>query len=89
MTTVRRIAILGLATIITLLLRKMMFDSNHDKAVPLHQDVILSDPGGPLLVSSVDCSLLQFGLLSFIWDTESIESTAGPAYLPNLYFVFS
>ena len=54
MTTVRRIAILGLATIITLLLLEIMFDSNHDKAVPRHQDVILSDPGGPLLVSSVD-----------------------------------
>ena len=54
MTTVRRIAILGLTTIIILLLLEIMFDSNHDKAVPLHQDVILSDPGGPLLVSIVE-----------------------------------
>ena len=86
MTTVRRIAILGLTTtiILILLLRKMTFDSYHDKAVPLHQDVILSDPGGPLLVSCIEYwSLLQFGLLSFIWDTDSMESTAGLAYLPD------
>ena len=67
MTTVRRIAILGLTTIIILLLLEIMFDSNHDKAVPLHQDVILSDPGGPLLVSSVDWLLTSTVWVAFIY----------------------
>ena len=86
MTTVSRIAILCVP-ILLLLLLLIQFDMFHQENFPsldpvlpslrnTHPDVILSDPGGPLLVSMAELAMLPPPVLP--------QPTCSPPPLPRL-----